>query len=84
MIHFVKDGLRITEEDWSGANPRPDANPDYSSVSITFKHGQTIHISEGFLRHALYLIEFQRNLNLKLQPSQLERCLVMHFNEIVS
>lgn len=81
MITFVKDGVRITEEGWQGSFPRPDYNCTYSNISITFKDGPTVHLTEEFLRHALYMIEFQRNRDLKREPSELEQCLVALFKK---
>lgn len=57
MIYFVNNGVRIDEEEWSGAYPRPDLNPKYSSIDVSFQNGTQISLTEDFLRHCLDLIE---------------------------
>lgn len=73
MIAFVKGGVLLTDEGWAGSFPRPDTNTKHSSIDVMFNDGVRLEVTEDFLRHALHMIEFERNR--KGPPSLLLKCL---------
>lgn len=56
MIRIVKDGIEIDEEGWYAANPRPGRG-----IEVFFDKQIRVVISEGFIRHAVDLLEWERN-----------------------
>jgi len=54
MIVFDRRGLAIDETDWDSATPYEDG------VRIQFRNQTSVYLSEELLRHALELIEFDR------------------------
>jgi len=63
MIELNKH-LYIDHEGWAAANPYPSNVHSRSYIVVVFRKGdreQTICLTEEFLRHAVELLEYERN-----------------------
>ncbi len=54
MIYMTESGVRVDDTEWSGASP------GYDGIRVRFANGASVTVTEAFLRHALDLIEFDR------------------------
>lgn len=54
MIYVTGEGMLVDGAEWSGASPSDDR------IRVRFQNGACLVVTEEFLRHALDLIEFDR------------------------
>ena len=60
MIYMVHGGVRIDDDDWAGASPYVDTKSEHSAVTVKFKNGAEVTVTEDFLTHCQSLINHVR------------------------